>query len=474
MKKIIALTIALALCFSVLAACGKEDPPPERSRDIGQERVPESGTPEQSETTPTGYYTIATLIEDGEDVLAYYNSLGISAEDIFIEFLSGGNCRMAFMPDSEDEISQGTFTLSGSTITITIEGDDVTGTFENNKVHMNIDGTEMVFEKNTRYRGPTFTPRDPVEPAGTSSATLPGGGGNIRIIGETEVTFTPDQSGMWEFKTSDSQSSEGDSDPYMRIFDSNDSYLDYDDDSGEGLNALITLSLDAGKTYKITVGFWQGGNNAGCTLTATHMGGGAANSIAGGGDSIRVEGPTEFMFTPALRGMWEIFTSENGRSDPMLEIYDSNRRLIAEDDDDGGDLNARILVELEDGMTYYINAIFWSPDGGSYTLTVKPADDSRYIPSGGGSIRINGIADLTFTPDRSGTWEFRTSDNGGSDPMLYIFELHGEQVAEDDDSGGDFNALITVDLQAGTTYVINARFWDDDDDGNYLLTVTKK
>ena len=204
MKKTITLIIVLALCISVFAACGKDDSPGLRNLDLGQDRVPANDAPRQSNDSPTGFYTIASIIEDGEDVLEFYDSHGINTDDIFIEFMSGGNVRMGFMPDDEDEIAQGTFRVSADSVTIRIDGEEVTGTIEGNSIHLNIDGTEMVFERNSRYRGPTFPERDdreptePEAPAGPASATIPGSGGSVRISGETEVTFTPDQSGMWE------------------------------------------------------------------------------------------------------------------------------------------------------------------------------------------------------------------------------------------------------------------------------------
>jgi len=195
--------------------------------------------------------------------------------------------------------------------------------------------------------------------------------------------------------------------------------------------------------------------------------------IPDAGGNIQVNGTTEFLFTPVLSGDWEFVTSNNGTSDPLLEIFDMTGRLLADDDDSGEGYNAHITIHLDAGTTYMINARFWGSGSGSYTLTVSNTSSANVIPSGGGSVRVTEATDFVFTPDRSGTWEFRTSDNGNSDPMLYLYVLHGNLVAEDDDSGGNLNALITANLDAGESYVINARFWADGG-GSYLLTVTRR
>ena len=38
---------------------------------------------------------------------------------------------------------------------------------------------------------------------------------------------------------------------------------------------------------------------------------------------------------------------------------------------------------------------------------------SGVMHSGGGSVSVTGDMNLEFTPDKSGVWEIRTSDNGG-------------------------------------------------------------
>jgi len=299
------------------------------------------------------------------------------------------------------------------------------------------------------------------------AATLPSGGGSVRIDGITEYEFTPNQSGAWEFRTTDN----GNSDPYLEIFDSRGRLIAEDDDSGDGYNALIRLSLDAGATYTVMARFWSSTSTGTYTLIVTNLGN--VNEISGVGGSVRVDGQTEFLFTPSQSGTWEFLTTDNGNSDPLLEIYAPNGNKIAEDDDGGDGYNSMIRIELQAGVTYTVNARFWgSTSSGSYTLYVTNLDSAYEIPSEGGSLRVDGQTEFMFTPNQSGNWEFVTSENGNSDPYLEIYGPNGNLIAEDDDSGDGRNALILVELQAGVTYRVNARFWAGGS-GSFTLHVAR-
>ena len=81
---------------------------------------------------------------------------------------------------------------------------------------------------------------------------------------------------------------------------------------------------------------------------------------------------------------------------------------------------------------------------------------------------------MEFTPSQSGVWEFRTSDNGGSDPYLWLYDWNGSLIVEDDDGVGDSNALISLYLESNRTYTIVAGFFYDDDPGSYTLTVSEE
>ena len=199
-------------------------------------------------------------------------------------------------------------------------------------------------------------------------------------------------------------------------------------------------------------------------------------TIPGNGGTFHITETTEFAFIPAQSGVWEFFTSDNGNSDPYLELYGSNfdgeyGDLIWEDDDSAGDLNAIITRVLSAGSEYFIRARTWSSrDTDTFTLTVRQINPEA-IPGNGGSVQVDGETYFVFIPGTSGMWEFLTSDNGDSDPKLHIYDIDGVELYDDDDSGGDSNARIRARLDSGTTYYVRATFfWDFT--GRYTLSVT--
>jgi len=90
--------------------------------------------------------------------------------------------------------------------------------------------------------------------------------------------------------------------------------------------------------------------------------------ISGTGGDVFVPQPTEYSFTPHYSGLWEIYTWDNGSSDPYISIYDSWGDYVGSDDDSGGDYNAYLEVYLESGESYTITVDFYSYDPGDYCM----------------------------------------------------------------------------------------------------------
>ena len=224
----------------------------------------------------------------------------------------------------------------------------------------NILGIDVGWNQNTRTvslgTGGTVTP-----PSGSGS--IPGSGGQVNVYGTTQYSFTPNQSGAWTFRTSNNNG-----DPYLWLYNSAGSLIAQDDDSGGSLNALMTVSLNAGSTYTVRAGFYSTGTGS-YTLTVTPPSQTSSGSISGSGGQVNVYGTTRYSFTPNQSGVW-MFRTSNNNGDPYLWIYNSNGSLIAEDDDNGGSLNALIYVNLNAGSTYTVVAGFYGNGTGSYTLSV--------------------------------------------------------------------------------------------------------
>jgi len=94
---------------------------------------------------------------------------------------------------------------------------------------------------------------------------IPGHGASVQVDGQTYFTFVPDTSGMWEFITSDN----GNNDPKLHIYDIDGFELYDDDDSADGINALINARLESGTTYYIRATFFGFDLSGSYLLTVT-------------------------------------------------------------------------------------------------------------------------------------------------------------------------------------------------------------
>ena len=208
--------------------------------------------------------------------------------------------------------------------------------------------------------------------------------------------------------------------------------------------------------------------------------------IPGDGGQIRITGHTEIRFKPGESGVWDIRTADNGNSDPLILLLDQYDEVMYYNDngeadmhdhyiDEEIDLNAIITTYLEAGITYTIEVRVYTDDDsiGSCTLIVSfiPEEVRVYTPIGLGSTAITEDSWFTFVPDISGVYEFRTSENDGSDPYMIIQNEDLSNIIYDDNSGGGFSAFASVELEAGKTYIIEIVFYIHGGEGS-TLTIT--
>jgi hypothetical protein len=195
------------------------------------------------------------------------------------------------------------------------------------------------------------------------------------------------------------------------------------------------------------------------------------NVIPGTGGTVQVDEETFFAFIPDQTGFWALYTTDNGGDDPYLTVLDPDGEVVGIDDDSGEDLNAFLIIYLVEGIEYQIRAGFFGDVSYGYQMTIEKSYLPS-IPSIGGVARVTEATAFLFTPSNTGTWVFGTSHNENHDPMLGIYDVHRNLIKEDDDSGDELNALITIDLEAGVVYIVVVRFFMADT-GSCLLTVTK-
>lgn len=241
------------------------------------------------------------------------------------------------------------------------------------------------------------------------------------------------------------------------------------DDGAEGDNAMVSIPLDSESTYIIKVGFFEGTSGS-CTLTVEYVGETTGETFNGNGGEVLVSDAMSYTFIPNSTGIWEIRSMNNDDCDPTLALYDSDGDLISESDDSLQDNNALLIMYLQAREEYTIHAGVFGDGTGSFTLRIA---QSVEIPSNGGTIHVQKALGYYFTPDKSGSWEFLTSNNEDCDPIIFIYSADGENIAYDDDSAYESgNAFIVVDLEGGTTYFVFAEAYNKDSI-NYDLNISR-
>lgn len=189
-----------------------------------------------------------------------------------------------------------------------------------------------------------------------------------------------------------------------------------------------------------------------------------------------------------------------GGGDTVLQLLDSNGRIILEDDDSGGNGSARAETILDAG-TYCVStrsfdgAIMMahvrigltdhepltdgtSSDGGTSAEVCTPdtpaeqlASDAlnNLFPAGAQAVNsVNEVAFYRFTLSEASGFSI-TAENTAADPVLMLYSNSGELLAENDDFDGYNSRIDMSSQQPAGDYCIGLRALSD---GNELVTVS--
>jgi hypothetical protein len=176
-----------------------------------------------------------------------------------------------------------------------------------------------------------------------------------------------------------------DFDAYLRLEDSAGRQLAEDDDSGGGFNARLVFTPATSATYRVIATTFLPGATGPYTLRIGRVG--QANTIYG-----KLTGEDPFDRVRAGRhSRTHPFTLTGKKTyqidlisqdfDAYLRLEDSAGRQLAEDDDSGGGLNARLVFTPEVSGTYRVIATTFRPgETGDYVLKVRELPPQERAP----------------------------------------------------------------------------------------------
>ncbi|MCL2245327.1 MAG: hypothetical protein FWC03_12815 [Treponema sp.] len=284
--------------------------------------------------------------------------------------------------------------------------------------------------------------------------------------GEFNYMIRPANNGILTVETS------GSLDTRMWALNSSRVELANDDDSGQGYNARIDLNVRANETYYIRVRGYSDSQTGNFSISANQA------SIT----ELRVGSPASeymnqgsgffYMVRPAGSGTLVVETSSS--LDTRMWAYNSNMAEIAEDDDGGEGLNAKITTNVSAGQTYYFRVRGYnSNQTGNFTISASMAGAAANI-----ELRVGSSLSNTLNPGVSFTYMVRSANNGtltvetsgSTDTYMNAFDSNMQEIASDDDGGQGYNARITVSARANDVYYFRVSGYNNSTSGSFTVS----
>lgn len=295
-------------------------------------------------------------------------------------------------------------------------------------------------------------------------------------------------------------------DPMLAIYDAEGNQLAFNDDSEGSLNSLLQYApaqsgevfvearefIGRAGAYQLSVTAAalpadDAGNDA-STRARAAVGRDVAGTIEYQGDSdwFRLSVRTGQRYRISLAGV-----GEAGLGDTYLRVVTAEGEELAVNDDSGdGTLNSLVeFVPQRSGTVFVVASGFADAYEGAYTLRIDAeraptdgisgASNTRGRATVGGS--VDGVIDFTGDQDwyrirleGGQSYRFRLSTGEGdgalADPYLRLHAPSGEELAADDDSGGNLNSYLEFYAPAPGAYFVDAGAFGDAT-GRYTLSV---
>jgi len=169
-----------------------------------------------------------------------------------------------------------------------------------------------------------------------------------------------------------------------------------------------------------------------------------------------------------------------GSSDTFMTLYGPNdaTNVVAQNDDAGENLNAKISLNLSAGRYFVATRLYSPTTTGNYAIKVESSSGDSRLPEliinarqTAAAISVRNESDVyRFRVDSRAQYTIETS--GTTDTFLSLFGPNDEArlIQQNDDSGVNYNARIRLTLNAGEYYA-RVRHFSADGTGGYSIGV---
>jgi len=293
-------------------------------------------------------------------------------------------------------------------------------------------------------------------------------------------------------------------DPMIAIYDAAGNQLAFNDDANDSLNAAVSyapqqsgdvfvearaFSEDGAGRYRLSATAAVVPSDDAGNDTSTRARIAAGRTVNG---EIEYEGDVDVYRLSARSGTrYSITLTGAGASalgDPLLRVLDSDGNELAVNDDDGESLNSALEFTPQSSGNVFVEArAFADAYAGGYALAVSseraPSDGLSADRNTRGRLNVGGeTTNVIDTPTDRDWYRIRleagqsyrftlnsSGDNPLSDPLLRLSNAAGEEVATDDDSGGNLNSYLEFTAPTTGNYFLSAESFASGSAGGYTL-----
>ncbi|MCX7854669.1 MAG: hypothetical protein N2556_01600 [Anaerolineae bacterium] len=271
-------------------------------------------------------------------------------------------------------------------------------------------------------------------------------------------------------------------DPFLEVFNEAGDSIASDDDSGGEFNPYIFgLHLTDPGCYAFRVSAYDGYGAYQIALRTGEPPGGGTISYGDTVESNLAQGEQETWTFEAQAGdaIRVSMVGSEGLTDTYLELYGPDDLLLVSDDNSGEGSFALIAgYMLPRAGTYRIVAQSYAGESGPYTLALEQVTVTVQPIAYGQTLSGTLTADFPY-----GYWTFEGAEGdtvtvsmvgvGDMDTYLELYGPDGVMLMTDDDSGGNYAALI-ADYALPKTGVYRVVGRSLGEPGPYTLSLTKK